>query len=146
MLTRFENETNVTMLPSWSASPDGGDTVEIVGANFGPTEDRWGGEIFLDEVTYGPFENTRSFKAYSCKVVDASVRIRCKMTHGVGTNLYWRVTVKEQSSIAIRKLSPTLSYAKPHLASVRLDQIGVPFSPPPFLSFGNNPHGPQNVL
>ena len=77
--------------------------VILHGNNFGPYAD---GAI----VTYGP--TGTEYIPKDC-VVMSHQNITCKTVPGFGKNLYWQVTVREQTN----ELSATTSYASPYIHS-----------------------------
>ena len=87
-----------------AASTNGGQTVDIAGLNFGPYPSG-------ATVTYG--ESGQEYTAKDCIVVSHTA-ISCKTVPGTGAKLYWRVSVRSQSSI----LSHTTSYAAPEIHAV----------------------------
>jgi hypothetical protein len=91
-------------LGSSLASTNGGQAIEIGGLNFGPYPT---GAL----VTYG--ESGQEYVAKDC-VVASHTKINCLTVPGTGSKLYWRVTVRSQSSI----LGKTTSYASPTIHSI----------------------------
>ena len=108
------------------AQPDGGEYVYINGVNFGPEISSWN-EKFLDKVTYGPEANPSYFEANECVVVVASKQIRCKTVPGIGSQLFWIVVVKDQSSLVFSDSSPTTYYSLPLLSSVETDGTSIQY-------------------
>lgn len=71
---------------------DGGDVVMISGLNFGPQ----GRQEYLEDVSFGPLANIAAYNP-SC-TIRSHTQLRCTIPPGIGTNMYWTVTVKGQTS------------------------------------------------
>ena len=101
-----------------NASSLGGETIDLIGRNFGPT-DAWaagrlaggGDHSFLQGVAYGP--TGVEYDAQACAVV-SHTQIRCRTVPGSGSRLAWRVRVQGQTS----EPSPAWSYREPRIAGV----------------------------
>lgn len=96
-----------------NASTLGGEVVDLVGRNFGPTAS-WsagrkaggGDHTFLEWVRYGP--TGVEYDAQGCQVLDHT-RVRCTTVPGSGAGLVWRTRVQAQTS----QPSPAWSYRAP---------------------------------
>ena len=95
-----------------NANSDGGDVVELIGGNFGPTNSALDGDgpSLVESVTFGP--QGQQYSAVSCNVTTLSTVMRCRMPPGIGSSLRWQVTVAGQKSVVS---PPLVSYAKPKL-------------------------------
>lgn len=96
--------TQIVGTGSKDAATEGGDTVTLVGRNFGPSTS------LLDQVTYGP--SGREYEAQSCAVLNHTT-VQCTTVPGVGRRHRWIVTVEDQSSDPAD--SPSTSYAAPEI-------------------------------
>ena len=85
----------------------GGEKIDILGENFGPSEQE--GSL-LDKVTYGPYGDESH--ASNCSVL-SHFRIRCTTVSGFGTGHRWIVTVASQSSSTSKNFT---AYAAPSIA------------------------------
>lgn len=88
-------------------APDGGDTVLIKGANFGPSID------LVQNVSYGPVSGLE-YSTSSLVYVDHET-LRAVVSAGVGNSLIFIVTVADQASLPTRT---SLSYAQPYIISI----------------------------
>ncbi|KAA0154911.1 hypothetical protein FNF29_02052 [Cafeteria roenbergensis] len=101
-----------------NASSLGGETIELIGRNFGPPRS-WsagrgvdGGDYeFLEWVKYGP--TGAEYSASDCAVVSHTV-VRCTIVPGSGSGLVWKVRVQGQTS----QPSPEWSYRAPVVAGI----------------------------
>lgn len=91
---------------SSDADTKGGETVTVMGANFGNDDDK------IDRVRYAA-PNGTVFDASDCEIVVEHTTIVCTTVPGAGENLHWVVTVDGQNSE-----SPSTSYAIPLLQSI----------------------------
>ena len=83
---------------------NGGQQVILNGLNFGPYSDG-------ATVTYGVADT--EYKPTDC-VVRSHQKITCLTVPGIGSALFWHVTVREQSNA----LTATTSYAAPYINSM----------------------------
>jgi hypothetical protein len=101
---------------SVNASTRGGETIELIGTNFGPTT-AWAQanagkpHSFLEWVKYGP--TGAEYTAKDCQVL-SHTQLRCTTVPGSGGSLVWRVKVQGQVS----EPSPPWSYRLPTVVGV----------------------------
>jgi hypothetical protein len=105
-------------------STSGNETLVITGDNFGIPDSE---DLYLNSVTYG----TRGFgyNAQDCKVVSPSV-ITCKSSPGVGSKLFFQVTVFNQTNDLSNDALLSVSYRTPVITSmtpVNLQTVGGSF-------------------
>lgn len=96
----------------------GGTTVEIIGANFGPTARRLAenpAAAVSVTATYGPAAQPTLFAASACAVYSPNYVIRCTTVPGVGANLAWTVTVAGTWSATSSTLT---AYFAPNITAV----------------------------
>ena len=83
---------------------NGAQLVELHGENFGPYAKP-------ESVTYGV--TGTEYTPTGC-VVDSHLKMTCTTVPGIGADLYWRVTVRDQSNV----LAAQTSYATPFINSI----------------------------
>ncbi len=98
------------------ANTDGGQVLTIVGMDLGPKEEAALNKPLV-RVVYGPLAQPALYTAQACEVVDAGPDgsvLQCISAPGTGGDLYWTVTVGNQT--ADNQVGPT-SYGWPVIAS-----------------------------
>ena len=115
-ITDFEGVNGSSV---FGLSTTGGDQIDILGENFGPSGNN---NQLLGKVTFGPtgIEQT----ARSCVVLEQS-RIRCTVGPGIGFQLAWRVTIAGQTSMPSKN---TTWYTAPSIVSLAPDHGPTGFS------------------
>ena len=114
-ITGFEGTTQLTTV--------GGDSVTLVGTNFGPVDQAVPATF---TATYGP--TGTSYNATECVRVPGAgnTRLRCVSSPGGGAGLKWRVTVTSAgiggdsvlSDVTTAYLPPTITGLSPNAASL----------------------------
>jgi hypothetical protein len=117
---------------SANAFTAGNQTVTIFGSNFGPLGTAVTATYTTNKVLTTPLvplsdlidtvvsNDTISFPAVECTVVEAHRKINCTTTEGAGFGIVWLLTIGNQTS-----QSPTTSFAAPTVTSVRVAYLWV---------------------
>ena len=90
------------------AATAGNQTVVLRGTQFGTRQHN-----AITSVTYGPSTDASKYTATNCEVLEDHTAIRCDTVPGVGSQLRWKVTIGNLSSV-----TPTTNYAPPAITSV----------------------------
>ena len=101
----------------------GGNTIEIVGTNFGFTQQPANPSWIEIQVTYGTPTSLQWYTATNCHLTTINTRVECTTVGGVGRDFQWKILVRmfvneawvEQSAISDHRFG---SYESPELVSV----------------------------
>ena len=119
------------------AATEGGDTVTILGSNFGPVSHT---DV---SVVYGPPSNRNLYTALSCTVL-SQTQIQCQTVPGVGIDLKWKVTVGGQttglSATASTYIAPVIS----NLTGNAALEAGSPTSGGTSITISGSNFGPKD--
>jgi hypothetical protein len=109
-----------------NALASGGEDITITGYNFGPVSSYAYGkpyDLAIGDLTYGPRDQPTRYRATNCTVL-SHTKIKCLTAPGSGNLLYWKVTIKGQTSedspacASKVEFCPSMGYARPSILYV----------------------------
>ncbi|KAJ8606751.1 hypothetical protein CTAYLR_009739 [Chrysophaeum taylorii] len=117
------NDLAVTAITPSTLGTLGGETVTLVGTNFGPTDRTW---IYVNvSANYYDATTGTRFYARNCSVTVVNTEIQCLSDEGVGSDHTWNVTLRgvDEDDGALEWIWSTLASATTSYATPSIDEI-----------------------